>query len=215
MVLLCPHSLALRKMHFSASTCHKWLWPIKILYSVLYVISLVPGDFLNKKHWFVGENVWALAYLKVILSRFACPVCCCFFCAPFSFLIYLHNTLTLCFFLCHNWLCVYLYVWINISHFHCCFFWHFATVLLLLFVRVCVTFVSLLLMLEVYLHDCMQLWVLPICSCFLWWDNVGFCYYSFWHCLALPVVICRLWSLLAGYYCFLLPSFNIMKMHWQ
>ena len=204
-------------MHFSANTCHKWLWPIKILHSALYVISLVPGDFSNKKHWFVGENVWSLTYLKVILSGFTCPVCCCFLCTFFILdlftKLYIANTLTLCFF-CVIIDCVYIfmYVWINISHFHCCFFRHFTTVLLLLFVRVCVTFVSLLLMFEVYLHDCMQLWFLHICSCFSWWNNVGFCYCCFYHCLGLSVhsytVICRLWVLLTSYYCFLLFSFN-------
>ena len=51
--------------------------------------------------------------------------------------------------------------------------------------------------------------------CYLLWNNVGFCCCCFWHCLALTVASCRLWALLDGYYCFLLPSFNIMKVHWR
>ena len=137
----------------------------------------------------------------------------------YLFLIYLQNTLALCFFLCHNCLCVYFYLWINIFRFHCWFFLAFCdcVTLLLLFVWFfCpVTFVALLLMLEVYLHN--YSWLCFFLCVFLLFSGeimlVLLLLFLPLSCIAV-VIACRLLALLV-ITVLILPSFDIMQIHWQ
>ena len=176
------------------------------MYSVLYAISLVPGYFLNKKTLICWRKCLGVGLFEGDTFGVRAPCLLLFLCAIFWILIYLHNTLTLCFFLYHNWLCVYFYSWINIFHFHCCFFGILRLCCCCSLCGFSVTFVSLLLMLGVYLHECLRLlWFLSIFLAFS--DEIMLIFVIVVFAIVLHCLLLLSFVSLVGYYCFAFSFF--------